>query len=434
GLGNVTVTQATPVWRATFAGTLASSNVGMISGTDVDMASGDATNGTVTNTVIGVDNVNEVQDLTVTGTPSGGDTIISFGGSSSPAVLFDVTAAQMETHLEAMDSIPQGEATCSGGPWPGSVIQVTFSGSLAGIQALMTNVDSFTGGSSPELTITENTPGVDAVAEVQTIRINDSVTGGTFALTHDGDETAPIVYNATAAAIQAALLASPTSEVVTVTGGPGPGTDWIVTWDTAGSVPDTTVTDANLTGGVATDVSVQVITAGSSGTETTSITVTPVLVAATVAATGTVTFGGRKLEIKIGEGNLTYTENKPREYMRDRGALDTVRNADEEPVDVSFDFVWDSITAVGGSAIPTVEDTLKQSGEASEWLSTSSDACEPYCVNIEVFHDPGCGGENTELVELEEFRYETLEHNISDAQISCTGKSNKVEPTVTRGS
>ncbi|KKM60636.1 hypothetical protein LCGC14_1539890, partial [marine sediment metagenome] len=60
GLGNVTVTQATPVWRATFAGDLASTDVGMISGTDVDMASGDATSVTIAETIAGVDNTNEV--------------------------------------------------------------------------------------------------------------------------------------------------------------------------------------------------------------------------------------------------------------------------------------------------------------------------------------------------------------------------------------
>jgi len=433
GLGNVTVTQATPVWRATFAGDLASTDVGMISGTDVDMASGDATSVTIAETIAGVDNTNEVQSITVSGTVSGGNYTITFDGETTATMLYDASIAEIELNMESLDNIPQGECTVGGGALPGSPATLTFSGSLAGAQPEITvNSGSLTGGGS--YVVATDTPGVDAVVEVQTIRINDSVSGGTFTLTHDSNTTAPIVYSATAAVIEAALEALASISAVAVTGGPGPGTDWIVTWDVAGSELPITGTGTNLTGGSGTAVSVQVITAGSSGTETTSITVTPALVVATVAATGTVTFGGRKLEIKIGEGNLTYTENKPREYMRDRGALDTVRNADEEPVDVSFDFVWDSITAVGGSAIPTVEDTLKQSGEASEWLSTSSDACEPYCVNIEVFHDPGCGGENTELVELEEFRYETLEHNISDAQISCTGKSNKVEATVTRGS
>ncbi len=432
GLGNVVITQASPVWRATFGGDLASSNVGVISGDGSSLTGGDTTTVAIAETTPGVDNTNEIQTITQAATVSGGNYTITFDGETTAAIAWDAAIADIELNLESLDNIPQGECTVGGGALPATPVTLTFSGTLAGVQPLATiNSGALTGGGTYD--ITETTPGVDAVVEVNTIVINDSVSGGTFTLTQGGNTTAPIVYSATAAVIEAALEAAPVSLAVAVTGGPGPGTNWVVTYDVAGAQTAMTGTGTNLTGGVATTVSVQVITSGSSGTETTSIIVTPVLVVATTAA-GSVTFGGRKLEIKIGEGNLTYTENKPREYVRDRGALDTVRNADEEPVDVNFDFVWESITAVGSSAIPTVEDALKQSGEASAWLSTSSDACEPYCINIEVFHDPGCGGENTELVELKEFRYETLEHNISDAQISCSGKSNKVEATVTRGS
>lgn len=434
GLGTVTVTGSSPKWTVTFSGSLASTDVSMISGTNVDMTGGDTTTVAVVETVAGVDGVNEVQTLTVTGTPTGGDTVISFGGDSTGAIDFDATAAEVELALEAMDSIPQGEATCAGGPWPGTPITVTFSGTLGKTNlAMMTNVDSFTGGSSPELAITESTPGVAEVIEVQTIAINDTVSGGTFTLTQGSNTTAPILYNATAAVIEAALEAAPVSLAVSVTGGPGPATDWVVTWDAAGVQTAITGTGTNLTGGSATAVSVSVVTSGQSGTETTQITVSPDLVVATTAG-GSVTFGGRKLEIKIGEGNLTYSEPSPREYLKNRGRLDTVRNADEEPMDVNFDFVWEFLTAVTGSAIPTIEDVLKRRGEASTWVSTSDDACEPYCVNIEVAYDPGCGGENTELIVLQEFRQESLEHNLSDAQISCTGKCNKTEASLTRGS
>lgn len=434
GLGTATVTGASPIWTVTFTGSKASTNVSMISGTNVDMTGGDATTVAVTETVAGVDGVNEIQTLTVTGTPTGGDTIISYGGESSGAIDFDATAAEVELALEAMDSIPQGEATCAGGPWPGSAITVTFSGTLGKANlAMMTNVDSFTGGSSPELAITETTPGVAEVVEVQTIGINDTVSGGTFTLTHDSNTSAPILYNATAAVIEAAIAASPISESVTVTGGPGPGTDWIVTWDAAGVQLPITGTGTNLTGGSATAVSTTVVTPGQSGTETTQITVSPGLEVATTAG-GSMTFGGRKLEIKVGEGNLTYSENRPRDYLRNRGNLDTVRDADQEPMDVTFDFVWEFLTAVTASAIPTIEDVLKQRGEASTWISTSDDLCESYCVNIEVNYDPACGGANTELIVLEEFRYETLDHNLSDAQVSCTGKCNKTEANLTRGS
>ncbi len=432
GLGNVLVTQVTPVWRATFAGTLSSSNVGMISGNGSSLTGGDATTVAVAETVAGVNNVNEVQSITVSGTVSGGTYTVTFNGETTAAIAWNAAIADIELNMESLDNIPQGECTVGGGALPATPVTLTFSGTLAGAQPEITvNSSSLTGGGS--YVVATDTPGVDAVVEVNTIVINDSVSGGTFTLTQGGNTTAPIVYSAAASVIEAALEAAPVSLAVAVTGGPGPGTNWVVTYDAAGSQTAMTGTGTNLTGGVITDVSVQVITSGSSGTETTSITVSPILVIATTVS-GSVTFGGRRLVIKIGEGNLTYTENKPREYVRDRGALDTVRDADEEPVDVNFDFVWEFLAAVGSSAIPTVKEALKKTGEASAWLSTSSDACEPYCINIEVNYDPGCGGENTELVELQEFRYENLEHNISDAQVACTGKCNKVEATETRGS
>jgi hypothetical protein len=405
----------------------------MISGDGSLLTGGDATTVTIAETVSGVDNVNAIMSITESGTVSGGDFTITFDGEVTGDIPWDSTAAVVELYMEALDNVPNGECTAAGGAIPGTPITLTFSGSLAGVQDIIVIDSSSLTGSTPVYVAAIDTPGVDAVAEVNTIVINDSLSGGTFTLTQGGNTTAPIVYNATAAVVEAALEAAPVSINVAVTGGPGPGTNWVVTYDAEAAQTAMTGTGTNLTGGVITAVSVQVITAGASGSETTSITVDPVLVVATTAG-GDVTFGGRRLVIKIGEGNLTFTENKPREYVRDRGSLDTVRDADEEPVDVSFDFVWEFLSSGGGGAIPTVKEALKQKGTASTWISTSDDACEPYCVNVEVNYDPGCGGENTELVELEEFRYETLEHNISDAEVACTGKCNKVEATETRGS
>lgn len=435
GLGTVVVTGSSPKWTVTFTGTMASTDASMLVGTNVDMTGGVLTDVAVAETVAGVDGVNEIQTLTANVALTVGTYTLTFDGETTAAIPYDADAAAIELQLETLDSIPQGEATVAtgAGSWPelNATLTVTFSGSL-GKSPLDVIVEDETG-LTGEIAITRSTPGVAEVTEVQTISINDTVSGGTFTLTHDTNTSAPILYNATAAEVEAALGAAPVSQSVTVTGGPGPATDWIVTWDAAGTQLPISGTGTNLTGGSITAVSITEVTQGQSGTETTQITVSPSLVVATTAG-GSITFGGRKLEIKVGEGNLTYSENQPREYLRNRGKLDTVRNADEEPVDVSFDFVWTFLTAVTSSGVPTIEDVLKQRGEASTWVSTSSDLCEPYCVDVEVHYDPACGGANTESIVLEEFRYETLDHNLSDAQVSCTGKCNKTEATLTRGS
>ena len=435
GLGNVAVTGATPVWIVTFGGTLAATDASAISGDGALLTGGAATDITVTETTPGVDAVNEIQQLEATTAMTSGTWTLSFGGDTTGAIEWDADEVEIEMALESLDSIAQGEATVATavGTWPqvNATLTITFSGALGGAnQALITDDDSSTDG---VIAVTETTPGVTGVAEVNTININSSSSGGTFTLTQNAQTTVPILYNATASDIETALEAAPVSLSVAVTGGPGPGTDWIVTYDSTGVQTAITGTGTNLTGGVQTNVNITETTKGVSATSTTAITVTPGLVVATGAG-GSVTFSGRKLEIKIGEGNLNYTENSPREYIKNRGRLDTVRNADEEPVDASFDFTWEFVSAVTSGGLPTIKEALKQSGEASTWLSTSSDACEPYCVDIEVFYDPGCGGKNTELIVLEEFRQETLEHNLRDATISCTGKCNKTEATESRGS
>ncbi len=164
---------------------------------------------------------------------------------------------------------------------------------------------------------------------------------------------------------------------------------------------------------------------------TTTIVFTPGL--ETGAADDVVlTIFGRFLRIRIGEGNLTWSEKKPREYKKDRGLLYEVRNADEEPVDVTMAFLYETLTASSGDP-PTPEDVLKRRGEASDWISTGTDPCSPYCVNIRLDHRPlGCTTFDMERVVLPFFRHESLDHNPKDGTVNVQGKCNVTEATVTR--
>lgn len=134
----------------------------------------------------------------------------------------------------------------------------------------------------------------------------------------------------------------------------------------------------------------------------------------------------QSLEIKIGEGTLTYDERRNMEYVRDRGLLDVVREGDEEPIDVRFDFTWEFLrtTSTTGAGIPTVEDALKQRGEAAAWVSSSADPCEPYAVDIVVTYTPPCGGELTEIITLPDFRYTSLAHDAAAGTVAVTGQCN----------
>ncbi len=140
-----------------------------------------------------------------------------------------------------------------------------------------------------------------------------------------------------------------------------------------------------------------------------------------------------KLTIKIGDGNITYDEMKPRVYTKDRGLLSEVRNGDDEPMDVSLDFIWDFLKAsTTGTPAITIEDALKQRGGAAGWVSTDADLCRPYALDVEIWYDPACKTAKIEDIILPDFRYEKLNHDPKTGMIKCTGKCNAVEPVVTR--
>ena len=164
---------------------------------------------------------------------------------------------------------------------------------------------------------------------------------------------------------------------------------------------------------------------------TTNIEFTPALGAGTYADDDVVTFYPQQIEIKVGDGNVTYTENRTYEYMLDRGDLDTVREGDQVPLDVRLECTYEHITT-GTSETISPMDALKGIGEADEWVSSSSDLCEPYAIDIEVEHDPPCGTAQTEITLFPDFRADTKEINFQDATISLTGKCNVIEPVVDR--
>lgn len=104
-------------------------------------------------------------------------------------------------------------------------------------------------------------------AEVQTVTITGTPTGGGFTLTYAGQTTASIPHNATAAQVRTALenLSNLNAGQVTVTGGPGPGTPFVVTFDVpAGDVPVMTKAHT-FTGGSTPDLAVTTTTPGTGG-------------------------------------------------------------------------------------------------------------------------------------------------------------------------
>ncbi len=168
------------------------------------------------------------------------------------------------------------------------------------------------------------------------------------------------------------------------------------------------------------------------GNPNTSITFTPAL-DGTVDNDAVITVTGRTLEINVGDGNITFGEKKEYNYDLNRGDLDTVREGNQIPMDVSMNFIYNFIKAASADVSPSPEEALKNIGKASGWVSSSSDTCEPYAVDLEIEHTPTCTGTDKERVTLPDFRYESLDHDPREASISATGRCNEVCATVTRG-
>jgi hypothetical protein len=163
---------------------------------------------------------------------------------------------------------------------------------------------------------------------------------------------------------------------------------------------------------------------------TTSITISPALTTS-VLDNVVVTVQPHQIEVLLGDGNCTYDEKRSFKYIRNRNELDTVRQEQDEPVEVSLDATWEFVRAATGDP-PTIEDCLKKRGEASGWTSSSSDLCEPYAVDVEIEYTPPCTGEDREVITLNDFRYESFNHDLKAGTFAVKGKCNITEATVVR--
>jgi hypothetical protein len=104
---------------------------------------------------------NEVQTVTITGTPTGGSFTLTYNGQTTAAIAYNATSVAVRTALEALSNINAGDVTTGGGPLPGTAVTVTFTGQYAATNVnAMTATSSLTGGTTPAVAVTTTTPGV----------------------------------------------------------------------------------------------------------------------------------------------------------------------------------------------------------------------------------------------------------------------------------
>jgi hypothetical protein len=251
---------------------------------------------TVVTTTAGEAGTNDVQTLTVTGSPTGGTFTVSFGGQTTSALAFNAAASVFQTAFQALSSVGAGNATVTGSN--GGPYTVTFVGTLANtLQTnITTNASSLTGGTSPGVSVTHTTSGAPAIAavnDVQIVTISGTPAGGTFTLTFGGQTTSALAFNAIGSTVQTALqaLSSINSGNVTVTGSAsGPYTITFVS--ALAATPQAVITTtSSLTGGTSPALSVAHAATGSA-----AIPSVNAVQLVTVTATGgsfTLGFGGQ---------------------------------------------------------------------------------------------------------------------------------------------
>lgn len=103
----------------------------------------------------------EVQNVTITGSPTGGTFTLTFDGQTTAGIVYNATPAQVKTALEALSNINPGDVITAGTNLPTGPVSVTFAGQYAGVNVpqMTGNAASLTGGTTPAVVVTTVTQG-----------------------------------------------------------------------------------------------------------------------------------------------------------------------------------------------------------------------------------------------------------------------------------
>ena len=125
--------------------------------------------GPILNSGAPVNGTNEVQNLEVGGTPTGGTFKLAFDGFTTAAITWSATNATLisniDTALEALPNIGAGGVTVADVDLSSGIgnVSITFGGNLAKMNVpLITVADNSLTGTSPTVAVTLTTAGVDA--------------------------------------------------------------------------------------------------------------------------------------------------------------------------------------------------------------------------------------------------------------------------------
>lgn len=121
--------------------------------------------------------VNEVQTVTITGTPTGGTFTLWYGGIYVGNFAYNASVATIQAAFNTV--FGAGAVVVGGGALPGTPVTLTFSGTeVSGTAHVAINAShAFTGGTAPAIAVTRSTPGKPAGGYAAAY--NDALSDGT---------------------------------------------------------------------------------------------------------------------------------------------------------------------------------------------------------------------------------------------------------------
>jgi hypothetical protein len=143
GAGNVSVAggpgPGNP-WLVEFTGTFAETEVAEMTGDGTLLAGGANTDVTISETVAHAVGANEVQTVTLNGTPGSGTFTLTLGVDTTAGIAFDATAADVAAALNAV--LGAGSVSVTGGPGPAVPWLVEFTGTYAQAEVVEMTADA----------------------------------------------------------------------------------------------------------------------------------------------------------------------------------------------------------------------------------------------------------------------------------------------------
>lgn len=100
----------------------------------------------------------EQQKVSITGAPTGGTFTLTFDGSTTAAVAYNATAADVAAALNALPSVKAAGVAASGGPLPATAVTVTFAFG-SDLPQMTADGSGLTGGTTPKVAVSTATDG-----------------------------------------------------------------------------------------------------------------------------------------------------------------------------------------------------------------------------------------------------------------------------------